>query len=103
MMAELPPADMVDYVKVSIGLFAPRYDEDFNMTIADSITVQAIARCFNSDPSVVNRMVRETGDYGDVAVKIRSSVGPGHELSAILNSMSRLNELVGEDSVDSKI
>ena len=27
-----------DYVKVSLGLFAPRFDEDFEVNVADKIT-----------------------------------------------------------------
>jgi hypothetical protein len=49
MFGEVSQKQMVDYVKVSIGLFAPRYDEEFNMTVASQNTIAAIAECFGVD------------------------------------------------------
>ena len=36
-----------DYVRVSIGLFAPRFDETFEVNIAEQLTIQAIAKAFS--------------------------------------------------------
>jgi len=37
---------MVDYVKVTLGLFSPRHNDDFDLMIAESLTIQALIRCF---------------------------------------------------------
>ena len=70
MFAEVDQKQMVDYVKVSIGLFAPRYDEEFSMTVASQNTIAAIAECFGVDESEVKSLARE---FGDVAVFFRAA------------------------------
>lgn len=44
MLSRVP--NKVDFVKVSVGLFAPRYDEAYNITVASQTTIAAIAESF---------------------------------------------------------
>ena len=59
-----------DYVRVSIGLFAPRYDESFEVNIAEQLTIQALAKTFNVTTAHVKTLVKSKGDFGDVAVEL---------------------------------
>lgn len=61
-----------DFVRVSINLFAPRLEEDFELQIAENITQQSLAKCYGVEVSKVKALVRLEGDYGDVAVKLKS-------------------------------
>ena len=61
-----------DFVRVAINLFAPRLQEDFDLQIAENLTVQSLAQCFSCETAKVKELVRKVGDYGDVAVQLRS-------------------------------
>ena len=60
---------------MSINLFAPRLVEDFDMQVAESLTVQGLANCYGRDIADVKKLVRKLGDYGDVAVALRQEEG----------------------------
>ena len=60
-----------DYVRVSINLFAPRLEEDFDMSIAESLCLNSLAHCYGKEIPQVKALVREIGDYGDVAVSLK--------------------------------
>lgn len=60
-----------DYVRVSIGLFAPRFDESFEVNIAEQLTTLAIAKSSDVSADRVKALVRQRGDFGDVAVELR--------------------------------
>jgi hypothetical protein len=57
-----------DYVRVSIGLFAPRFDETFEMNIAEQLTIQALAKTFQKQVEEVRERMKVLGDFGDLAV-----------------------------------
>ena len=60
-----------DYVRVAINLFAPRLEEEFDLQIAENLTLQSLAKCYGKELSEVKQKVRKVGDYGDVAVTLR--------------------------------
>ena len=90
-------------------MFAPRLEEDFDMQIAENLTLQSLAQCFAKDPADVKGMVLKMGDYGDVAVSLRSQVERArHEtqlltLDSIVDAAIALNSLTGDDSVQKKV
>ena len=95
-----------DFVRVSINLFAPRWEEDFDMRVAESITSQSLARCYGKDVAHVKQLVRKLGDYGDVAVKLRAEteVFHGHAskiltLDSIVEAAEQMSDFSGDDSV----
>ena len=47
-----------DFVRVSINLFAPRLEEDFELQIAENITQQSLAKCYGVEVSKVKALVR---------------------------------------------
>jgi len=46
MMLEMSQQEMIDYVKVTLGLFRPRTDQNFDLSIAESITLFSLELCF---------------------------------------------------------
>lgn len=99
---------MKDYVRVSIGLFAPRYDESFEVNIAEQLTIQALAKAYATGVDRVKEQVRKTGDFGDVAIQLKSVnpppvVGSPLTLSSIVSAMKEINALEGTDSTTQKL
>ena len=95
-----------DFVRVSINLFAPRLEEDFDMRIAESHTLQSLAQCYGKDVAQVKQMVRKLGDFGDVAVVLRkeTKVFHGHgskilTLDSIVEAAEQMSDFTGDDSV----
>jgi len=60
-----------DYVRLSIGLFAPRFDENFEVNIAEQLTTLALAKSFGVKTDQIKDLVRQRGDFGDVAVELK--------------------------------
>lgn len=58
----------VKCVQVTLGLFKPRFDE-FDMQIAEAITVQALEQCFKDQQ--IKEKLKAVGDFGDLAVSLR--------------------------------
>jgi ATP-dependent DNA ligase len=97
-----------DYVRVSIGLFAPRFDETFEVNIAEQLTATAIAKSFNVSVDQVKALVRQRGDFGDVAVELRGKDHGSNStslltLKSIVQSMKAINALEGHDSQAQKV
>ena len=44
-----PDMALKDYVRIAINLFAPRFDEDFDLNVAGQLTLQSLAHCFDAD------------------------------------------------------
>lgn len=64
-------------MRVSIGLFAPRFDETFEVNIAEQLTIQALVKAFGTSTDTVKSMLRKTGDFGDVAIELKNRSKPG--------------------------
>ena len=60
-----------DYVRIALNLFAPRFDEEFDLNVAGQLTMQSLAQSFEADLAAVKQLVRKEGDYGDVAVMLK--------------------------------
>ena len=79
------------------------------MQIAESITLQSLAKCFGVQYDEVKQLVRKEGDYGDVAVLLKqqnlnASFATGFlTLDSIVEAAITLNGMTGEESVQRKI
>lgn len=59
-----------DFVRVSMGLFQPRYNEDFEINIAESMIEQSLSYSFMVDKLYIKGLLKQTGDHGDAAAKL---------------------------------
>ena len=98
-------------MRVSINLFAPRFVEDFDLQIAENLTLQSLAQCYGVEAHKVKDMVRKEGDYGDVAVTLRAQAKSRRDpfrdttltLDSIVEAALKMNSLTGDDSVQRKV
>ena len=76
-LPEMNLSEKQEYVKITLGLYQPRQTEDFELMIAESLTLQALLQSFPShSESQAKQILREVGDYGDVAILMRGSEMP---------------------------
>lgn len=107
-MNEMSQQEIIDYVKVTLSLFSPRLDQEFDLSIAESITIQSLQRYLElQDSRQIKALLKNIGDFGDVAVVMRSQQnarrGSGLELAALVDSMNLINSMQGEESVERKV
>lgn len=105
MMEQMTHKQKVDCVKVTLSLFSPKHDEDYDLMVAESLTAQCLLKCFPAAHSETNlkSLLRQIGDYGDVAVYLSEEKGQGLLLEELVKAMDEINSFEGEDSVDLKI
>jgi len=78
-MSTMSHQQVVDYVKITLSLFSPKSDEDYDLMIAEKLTALCLLRCFPQVGSEANlkALFRQIGDYGDVAVHLSQQKGEG--------------------------
>ena len=90
-------------------MFKPRYEEDFDLMVAKSMTQQCLLKCFpQTTETQLKTSLKQIGDFGDLAVQLRQRLGTGKpnrnlELGDVIEAMSAINEIEGEDSTEAKI
>jgi hypothetical protein len=57
-------------VKLSIGVFQPKYNDDFNTNFAEALIIQSLSQTYRIDSKAVKKLLREIGDFGSVAVAL---------------------------------